>query len=128
MERTEEDKLLRASITVILGGMEHAILPLVIKDAREWRKKLSKLIGRLPSYANTTTDDPKGFEVAVEAMLVSMPDEMADLFFGYAKNLSRDDIEAVATEAELAKAIEAVMAVAFPLVGSLTGVLGKLAR
>lgn len=128
MGRTEEDKVFRAPIVVTLGGREYEIKPLVIKEAREWRKQFAKLIGKLPTYAGVTTDDPQGFEAAVEATLVVMPDEMANLFFAYAKNLDRETIESSATEAELAKAIEAIMEVAFPLVGSMTGALGKLAR
>ena len=128
MGRTEEDKLLRAPIVVTLGGTEFSIPPLVIKDAREWRKKMAKLLSKLPSYANVTTDNAEGFGIAVEAMLVGMPDEMTDLFFAYAKDLNRDEIEGIATEAEMAKAIGAVIEIAFPLVSSLTGALGKLAH
>lgn len=126
--RTEEDKILRSPITVVLGGEEHKVSPLVIRDAREWRKKFAQLLGKLPAYAATTTDDAKGFEVAIVAMLVGMPDEMADLFFAYAKDLDREAIEASATEAELAKAIEVVLEIAFPLVGSMTGALRKMSQ
>jgi hypothetical protein len=127
MARTEDDKVLRSPITVTLGGAEHSVPLLVIKDAREWRKRFAKLVSKLPAYAGVTTDDAAGFDVAVNSMLVSMPDEMADLFFAYAKDLDRDAIEDVATEAELARAIEQVIEIAFPLVGSLTGALGKMA-
>ena len=128
MERTEEDKLLRAPITVTLGGTDYNVPPLVIRDAREWRKKLVKLLGKLPAYAKTNTDDAAGFEAALSAMMVSMPDEMTDLFFAYAKDLDREAIESTATEQELAKALEAVLEIAFPLVASLTGALGKIAH
>ena len=128
MERSEEEKVLRSSVVVTLGGVEHEIRPLVIAEAREWRKKFARLIGQLPAYANTSTDDAEGYEAAVSALYVQVPDEMSDLFFAYAKDLDREEIEATATEAELADALEAVMGVAFPLVGSLTGALGKLAR
>jgi hypothetical protein len=126
--RTEEQKLFRAPITVILGGKEYEILPLVIKDARIWRKKLSTLLGKLPGYTKVTTDDAAGFASAIDAMLVGMPDEIADLFFSYAKDLNREIIESTATEVELAGAFEAVMAVAIPLTSSLTGALGRLGR
>lgn len=126
--RTEEEKVIQAGIKVKLGGKEYEVKPLVIKEAREWRKKLSALISKLPAYVGVTTDDPKGFEEAINAMLSSMPDEMANLFFSYAKDLNRDEIESTATEEELATAIEAVMAVAFPLARSLTGALKTLAQ
>ena len=127
-KRTEEEKVLRAPITVILGGDEYDIPLLVIKDAREWRTKFAKLIGKVPGYIKVTTDDANGFVAASEAMLVTMPDEMTDLFFSYAKGLDREVIESKATEEELAKAISIVMDIAFPLVGSMTGALTRLSR
>ena len=126
--RTEDDKVFRASITVTLGGKEYEIKPLVIKDAREWRKKFSALLAKLPRFANTSTDDPESFQAAVDSMLVAMPDEITDLFFAYAKNLNRDEIESSATEAEVARAIDAVMEVAYPLLGSLTGALRRMSQ
>jgi len=128
MARTEEDKVLRAPIVVTLGGVEYSIPPLVIKDAREWRKKLAKLLAKLPAYAKTTTDDAAGFETAISAMMVEMPDEMTDLFFAYAKDLDRDEIENTANEIELSKALEAVLEIAFPLVSSMTVALRRLSR
>ena len=128
MERTEEDKLLKAAITVTLGGMEYSIAPLVIKDAREWRKMFSALMRQLPGHMKVTSDNEAAFENAVTALIVGMPDEMTDLFFAYAKDLDRETIETTASEIELAKAFEEVVAIAFPLLGSLTGALGKIVR
>jgi len=126
--RTEEDKLTKALIKVILGGKEYEIKPLVIRDARDWRKQLTALLSRIPSYTGITTDDPAGFANAMQAMVVDMPDQMADLFFAYAKDLDRDEIEGLASEAELAAAVEQVLEVAFPLVQSLTTSLKRLAQ
>ena len=125
--RTEEEKLLKSEITVIIGGKEYKIKPLVIKEAREWRKKFAQLIGRLPALASVTTDDSDGFQNAANAMLVGNPDQMIDLFVEYSK-LDRDLIEDNATEPELADAIDKVMEVAFPLVGCLTGAVKNLGR
>ncbi len=38
-ERSEDEKLTQAPITVILGRKEYGIAPLVISASREWRKK-----------------------------------------------------------------------------------------
>jgi hypothetical protein len=127
-QRTEEDKLLRAGIVVILGGVEYSIPPLVIREAAIWRKKLASLLGKLPAYASTTTDNPAAFETAITAMLVSVPDEMTDLFFSYAKGLDRQEIEGTANEIELATAFGSVLKVAFPLVAGLTEAMGKPGR
>ena len=122
--RTEEDKILQAPIEVTLGGQAYQIKPLVIRDAREWRKKLVALISSLPGYAK----DDEDFTFAMRGMLVELPDQAADLFFAYARDLDREEIEGIATEAELAEAFDQVMEVALPLVGKLTGTLGKVAR
>ena len=126
MVRTEEDKILRAGMVVILGGKEYEIKPLVIRDAREWRKKLAGMMSKLPQYIQVTTDDVEGFESAINIMMVGMPDEIADLFFAYAKDLNREEIESNATEVELSKAFEAVLDIALPLLGSLAKAMGKL--
>ena len=126
MVRTEEDKILRAGMMVILGGKEYEIKPLVIRDAREWRKKLAGMMSKLPQYIQVTTDDVEGFESAINIMMVGMPDEIADLFFAYAKDLNREEIESNATEVELSKAFEAVLDIALPLLGSLAKAMGKL--
>lgn len=127
MERTDEQKLFADPIRVTLGGTEYEIPLLVIREAREWRKKFAKLIAKLPKYVNVTTDDAVGFEKAIDSMVIDMQDEMIDLFFDYAKNLDRDYIESTATEVELAAAIKAVMEVALPLVNSVTGALNRMA-
>jgi len=126
--RTEEDKVCHAAITVTLGGKEHQICPLVIRDSRVWRKEVAEALAQLPRYASVTTDDPDAFGSAMTAMLVDMPDTVADLFFGYAKDLNREEIEGVATDTELAQAFQEVISIAFPLVESLSGVLTSRTR
>ena len=126
--RTEEDILTQAGIKVILGGVEYDIAPLVIRDSREWRKKVVDLISELPKYAEVTTDTPDEFGDALKAMLVATPEKVAALFFEYAKDLKKEEIEAVATDMELAKAFEQVIEIAFPLAQSMTKTMEHLAR
>ena len=123
--RTEEDKIVQSPITVTLGGKEFLIRPLVIKESREWRKKLIKAFGMLPKYLNMTTDNPEGFTEALDAMLSEMPDVVTDLFFSYARDLDREEIESTANDTELAEAFQEVMKYAFPLSQSLTKVLAN---
>ncbi len=125
MDRTEEDKLVQAPIRVTLGGKEFPIRPLVIKESREWRKKLIKAFGMLPKYLNMKTDNPEAFTEALDAMLGEMPDVVTDLFFSYAKDLPREEIESIANDTELAEAFQEVMKYAFPLSQSLTKVLAN---
>ena len=50
MERSEQEKLVRAPLKVTLGGKEFPIAPLVIKYSGEWRKKSLPLISFLIHY------------------------------------------------------------------------------
>ncbi len=113
--RTEEQKIVQASIEVILGGKRYELAPLVIRDSRVWRKKVIELIAPLPGLVDLNTDDAEGFGNALTQLLVTMPDQVGDLFFEYAKDLDRDEIEDVATDAELRDAFNEVIKIAFPL-------------
>jgi len=126
MERTEDQKASQDPITVVLGGEEYSVKLLVIKDSREWRKKAVELLASLPQYANVTTDDADAFSVAMNALIVAMPDSITDLFFQYARDLDRDKIESVANDQEIATAFEQVVTVAFPLVGSMSVLAEKI--
>ena len=116
-ERTEEQKLAQDAIVVILGGKEYDIKPLVIRESREWRKKVINLIAPLLKMSGVTMDTPDDFADALTQMTVTMPDQVVGLFFDYSK-LDRDEIEGIATDAELAKAFEEVLKIAFPLAES----------
>lgn len=119
MSRSEEDKLCQAGIKVILGGKEYSIPPLVIRESREWRGKVIKLIAPLPEYANVTIDEAEKFEKVLSLMLVDMPDQVLNLFFEYAKGLNREEIENTATDEELTQAFNEVVKIAFPLARAL---------
>lgn len=130
MERTEEEKVARAPVLVILGGKEYPIKPLVIRESREWRRKAIKLIAPLPNLVTTKldTDDPEVFEAGLTQVLITMPDEVADLFFDYAKDLNREEIEDEATDIELAAAFEEVAKLAFPLAESLPNLMKRVSQ
>lgn len=128
MSRTEEQKVAQAPIEVILGGKKYNIAPLVIRDSRAWRAKVVEPISSLPAYEGVTTENTELFGKAINAMLVQMPDKVIDLFFDYARDLNREEIEAIATDSEIAKAFEQVVDVAFPLANSLVGTMVKLSQ
>lgn len=128
MARTEEEKVLQVPLVVVLGGKNYKIKPLVIKDSRSWRKKLAELLSSLPQYAKATTDKPDEFGNALNAIMVSMPDTICDLFFEYAKDLDRESIETEATDEEVANAFSQVVEVAFPLAQSMTKAMGKITQ
>ncbi len=127
-ERTEEEILLQTGTIVILGGTQYDIPPLVIREAREWRKKVINLITPVPAMSKVNTDNPEDFGAALEQMLVTQPDQVIELFFDYAK-LDREEIEGKATDAELAIAFQELIKVCFsPLAEAPLKVMGRLSQ
>lgn len=125
-ERTEEQKVACVPILVILGGKEHEIAPLVIRDSREWRKKVIGLVAPLPGLVGITTDNAEEFGAALTQLLVTMPNQVVDLFFEYAKDLNRGEIEGMATDAELRDAFAEVIKIAFPLAEALPATMVQM--
>lgn len=142
MERTEEQKIIQAPVIVVLGGKEYQVKPLVIKESRAWRQAVVKAITALPPSAPEELAKPaegvspgamlqqKMVELSrvLDNLLVAQPDTVIDLFFRYARDLDREEIEAVATDDEMARAFVQIVEVAFPLARSLARTVGVLAR
>ena len=127
-ERTEEQKVFSDPIRVKLGGRDYEIRPLVVRQSREWRKKLASAMADLPQYMGVDASNPDKFSEALNAMMVALPDQVVDLFFEYAPDLPRDEIEEAATDDEIAKAFGEVIKLAFPLAGSLTQAIQSLSQ
>ncbi len=109
-----DNKIPQGSVKVTLGGQEYEIKPLVIKESKVWRKKVIKLLSSFSKYAEVTLENPKDFSEALATALMTMPDQMADLFFEYAKELNREEIEEVAFDYEVIEAFGKVSELAFP--------------
>ncbi len=130
-QRTEEQKIAQAPIVVVLGGKEYPVKPLVIRDSRVWRQKVVKMLAALPNLTkdiNPANIAPQQFETAVSSLLVSSPDEVINLFFEYARDLNREELEALATDTEIAKGFEQVVNLAFPLFRTLVKTMSILAQ
>lgn len=126
--RTDEEKVAQASVTVVLGGVPYEVKPLVIRDSRAWRKELAEQFNGLAEFVNVRSDDTERYEAAIKAALVTRPDAVIDLFFSYAKDLPKEQIEAVATDSEVADAFSEVLKIALPLAGGLSQAMGKLSQ
>lgn len=123
-ERNEGQMVTQAPIKAILGGKEYEIKLLAIKESREWREKVANLLGTLPT--NTKKAE---FRESTNIMLRAMPNQVIDLVFDYAKNLPREEIELVATDAEALKAFGDIFEVAYlPFVQGITGAVGRLSQ
>jgi len=126
-KRSEDQIVTQAPILVSFGGKQYEIKPLVIKESREWRKKFAEVLGTLPLFVKPTAT-PKQFNEVINGMFLDVPDSIIDLIFEYAKDLPREEIEAVATDVEMSKAFESILEVAFPLARSMVGATTTLSQ
>lgn len=113
-KRTDEDKIFRTPIKVILGGTEYQIPLLVARDSKPWRDKAGPFRAELIALSGVDTNDAEAFKEAFTQLMGSRIDQTLDLFFEYAKDLNRDEIMAIATDQELVNAFGEVAAAAFP--------------
>jgi len=104
----------QSGITVILGGKEYEVRPLVIRESREWRRKAAPFQAAIARYASVNSDDPEAFEKALTELLTDRIDETIDLFFDYARELDRETLEGIATDGEIVAALNEVNRIAFP--------------
>jgi len=126
-KRTEEQIVTQASILVSFGGKEYELKPLVIRESREWRRQFAAILGELPLFVSVA-DTTEHFQQVINGMFMDVPDKVIDLIFAYAKDLPRDEIEAVATDVEMSVAFERILEVAFPLSRSMMGATAKLSQ
>jgi len=126
-ERTEDQKLFHDPIVVVFAGKEYKIKPLPMKLSREWRQRVHKLITEYPKATRTKEGKPEEFGKAIENLMVNMPDELVNLFFDYARDLPREEIEAAGTDNEFLVAWGQVMEIGFPLLRGLATAIGILA-
>lgn len=127
VERTDDQKLFHDPIVVEFAGKKYEIKPLPMKYSRAWRQKVHALITEYPKATKTSEGKPEEFGKAIENLMVTMPDALVDLFFDYAKDLPRDEIEESGTDNEFLVAWGQVMEIGFPLLRGLVKTIGALA-
>ena len=126
-KRSEDQVVTQAPIMVSFGGTQYELKPLVIKESRVWRQQFAEILGTLPLFVNTAGTAAQFLKV-INGMFLDVPDKIIDLIFAYAKDLPREEIEAVATDVEMSKAFESILEVAFPLSRSMMGAPTLLSR
>jgi len=107
-ERTD-DQILARSLTLWLGGQDYEVPVLPIAKSRVWRKRVMDFMAEATARSTTKIDDPVAFASAMSKHFLETPEVVIDLVFDYAPNLPRDEIEAVATDGEIAKAFWEVL-------------------
>jgi len=127
--RSEEDKILRAPLVLKLGGKEYLRPVLCIRDARVWRAKLQGAFKELEIAGLEVTDVGQLIEAIpkiLDQVLVKMPEKVVDLVFAYTPGpkadgtppevgpLPREEIEATASDEEMAQAFLDILGAALP--------------
>ena len=124
--RSESDVLLMKPFEVVLGGNPYTIELLTIRAAAAWRRKVVPIISSvlLLEDISSSTD---GFGDGLVAYLADKPDTLMDLFFEYAVDLDRDEIETTATEWEVGEAFRQIVSAVMPppLLTALNGAVEK---
>lgn len=128
-QRSDEEVIARAPVTVDLGGKAYEIRPLPIGKAGMWRKKALALVDEITTDVGAILPsgfkienilsmemNPEGIPRLLQSILFVIPDKLYDLFFSYAEQLPREEIEAVATDEEMLPALMEVARIAFPFV------------
>ncbi len=128
--RNEDDILLQRPLEVTLADKQYTIKLLPIRAQAEWRRKVVPLLSGFMALGGISTEDPAKFEAGLASILIDTPEKMLDLFFDYARDLDRDEIENTATEAEVAVAFKKIVAVVLPppLLTALTGAMTAALR
>jgi hypothetical protein len=128
MERTEEQKVAQVPVTVVFGGKQYELKPLVWKKSTPWRRKFIEAINETSGLSKILSDNPEEFSHAMLKVLLDKPEQMAELFFDYAENLNREEIENSATSKEILAALEEVVAFEAPFFGASLRVMTIMKR
>ena len=106
--RTEDQILLQQPFEVVLAGKPYTIALLPIRPAVAWRAKVAPVFADFIGAQSISTDDADAFKAGISKILVDGPEKLLDLFFEYAVDLDREEIEATANEWEIAAAFEQI--------------------
>jgi len=113
--RSETDKLIQSPVTVILGGNDYEIKPLPVKYSAKWTSDFIKLYVGVLDLEKIESNDPEKMKGTMVNLMVDKPNEMVELFWQYAKDLPRAELEEQATYGEVMDALEQVVELESPL-------------
>jgi hypothetical protein len=126
-KRTQDQILSQAPIKVKLGDVEYDLKPLRILKARSWRQELITKMNAVTTNLRQETGSDAAFMSGLGYTLLQFPDILMELVLSYAPDtLSKEKVEAEATEEQIAIAFGSIMQVAFPFQGELKAVMQVL--
>lgn len=118
MQRTESDILTKAPVKITLGEKEYQVKPLTIGPAREWR---ALVMGTMKTTLGAFGSDvnPQNMAPGLSAAMIAFPEKLLEIIMAFAPYLPKEEIEASATDEQLAVAYGKVMALGFPFLAPL---------
>lgn len=112
--RPDEEAVLGAPLKVQLGGEIYSIKPLPYAKSRAWRKAWFDWVRRSTEFdANRKSGGDEWLAANMDGA-GKLGDDRVDLFFGYARQLNRKQIESVASYAELKAGFNKILAIERP--------------
>jgi hypothetical protein len=115
MKRTEAEVLSKAPIKVRLGETDYEIKPLTLGPARLWRQRVLEDMSATLQAFKSTDINPETMTSGFSAAMISFPDKLLKIVMDFAPYLPQAEIEANATDEQLAVAYGKVMTLGFPL-------------
>ncbi len=117
-DRTEDDILSQAPITLMLGTKEYPVKPLPIKKSKEWRGKVAEVLNQMSTGAlSSGVLNPQTFMQGIMVAFFKFPDQVLELVIAYSPELlecQREVILDSATDEEIVVAFSRIMSVAYP--------------
>lgn len=116
--RPEADGLWANPVSFLLGGRPAMVRPLTMRESRAWKALLAE---KLSATVASIVASAESWETTLNAFS-GMTDEMLELLLAFDLDHtlgSKDDVEELATPAEITRAFTEVVQTAFPLPGDL---------
>lgn len=111
--RTEEQIITQAPITVKLGDQEYQLKPLRLQKQWAWRKQFLDLLDTIFTTKKMESEDVVAvLKTGVGGLLRQYPEKVIDLIFSFAPDLPKDKIMEEATEEQLLLCFNEIYALA----------------
>src|SRR5688500_7789897 len=115
-ERTDEQKISREPIKVVLGGKTYKIEPKAIRHSLAWKTKYKPTLKMFFDLTNSQSINAENAQVLIQDFLLNHYEDWIDAVFDWEPLLPKDEIldNPKGSEQELMKAFQAVLQLAYP--------------
>ena len=121
-ERSEDDVITHAPVSIRLGGETYDVKPLTLLKSSAWRKQFVGVINEITQNTTVNVSTSQDLSNGLMVLLFTFPERVQELLFAYSPELEskKEHITEHATDEEMVVAMSRIMVVAFPFIGLLT--------